>query len=51
MDVSSILAAAGRGAGGAFLIGSIAGPIGALGGALIGGALGICLQKSKKQNP
>jgi hypothetical protein len=45
----SILATAGSAAGGAFLVGSFAGPIGALGGALIGIGLGLYLQKSNKK--
>lgn len=49
VNTSSILATAGSAAGGAFLVGSLSGPIGAVGGAVIGVALGIYLQKSKKK--
>ena len=49
VHTSSILATAGSAAGGAFLVGSFGGPIGALGGALIGIGLGLYLQKSNKK--
>ena len=49
INTSSILATAGAAAGGAFLIGSFAGPFGALGGTLVGIALSLFLQRSVKK--
>lgn len=49
MPMSSIMATAGSAAGAAFLGGALAGPVGILGGALIGTALGVLLQKSHKK--